>query len=424
MDVAVLGAGVIGVSTAWHLNQLGCNVTVIEREADVALKTSYANVGQLTAGMANPWASPGILRKAILLSFARNGPLKWSLGGGGLWKWLWHFSRNARRDRYLRNMRILVSIADYSRRCTDEIAQELGIQYYGTALGNLQLFRSRKQLNEHSLNFRILEELEEPYQILDRAGLCDREPNLADGDGAPDTGVLFPSDRTGDCRLFTQGLADACKHRGVEFLFGADVTSILHENRSVHGVAYRVGAVMHTRPFNAVVVAAGIQAKWLLESLHVQVPLYPIKGYSLTARGDCAAAGPVSTVGDQANKVGVTSLGDRLRVGGIAELSGYEASPRVQYFGHLRKIAKELFPKWPDDSLREAECWTGLRACMPTSLPVLGECGYRNLYLNLGHGSLGWTLSAGCARIVADLVTSREPELPSGPFSLLSRGGT
>jgi D-amino-acid dehydrogenase len=409
MKVIVLGAGVIGVSTAYYLARAGADVTVIERQAGPALETSFANAGQVSPGYSTPWAAPGIPLKAFKWMFQKHAPLA-IRPDGTLWQLQWMASmlRNCTDARYAINKERMMRVAEYSRDCLRALRSETGIQYEQRTGGTLQLFRSDKQLAAAQRDIAVLEECGVAYELLDRAGVCKAEPALASSRAPITGGLRLPGDETGDCERFTSGLAAHAAQLGVKFLYGREVRTLATDGSRVLGV-HTGDEVLRADRY---VMAMGSYSRDLLGPLDLDVPVYPVKGYSLTIPITDARLAPVSTVLDETYKIALTRFDDRIRVGGMAELNGFNLDLDPRRRATLEMVTRELFP---GGDLAQAAFWTGLRPMTPDSTPIVGATRYPNLFLNTGHGTLGWTMACGSGKLVSDLMTGRKPEIsPAG----------
>ena len=406
MRVLVLGSGVIGTTTAWYLARSGAQVTVIDRQPGPALETSYANAGQVSPGYSTPWAAPGIPLKALKWLFQRHAPLAIRADGSLFQlRWMIEMLKNCSPVRYGLNKERMMRLSEYSRDSLRELRTETGIAYEERSRGTLQLFRSAAQVEAAARDIRVLEECGVPFELLDRDGVARAEPALARVGDKLAGGLRLPNDETGDCHLFTTRLADKARELGVEFRFGQDVQGILTAGGRVTGV--KVGdEVLRADRY---VLALGSYSREMLAPLGLDLPVYPVKGYSLTVPLVDAAAAPVSTVLDETYKIAMTRFDNRIRVGGMAELGGFDLTLDPRRRATLEMVVGELFPGSGD--LARAEFWTGLRPMTPDSTPIVGATAYPELYLNTGHGTLGWTMACGSGRVVADLVTGRQPAI-------------
>jgi len=405
MKVIVLGAGVVGTTTAYYLAKAGAEVTVIDRQAGPAKETSFANAGQISPGYATPWAAPGIPLKAIKWMFQKHAPLAIRLDGS-LWQLQWMISmlRHCNPAHYEVNKERMMRVAEYSRHCLQALRASTGIQYEQRTGGTLQVFRTEAQLEAVKLDMKVLSELGVPHQLLTGQALSKIEPGLAYAKVPLAGGLHLPHDETGDCQLFTTQLADMARDLGVKFDFDQTIQSIQTAGDQITGVV--VDGVLKTADQYA--LAMGSYSRQALLPLGIQLPVYPVKGYSLTAPIIDESCAPVSTVLDETYKVAVTRFDQRVRVGGMAELGGFDLRLNPNRRETLEKVVNELFPG--ADS-RNASFWTGLRPMTPDSTPVIGATRYNNLYLNTGHGTLGWTMACGSGKLIADLMTQQRPEI-------------
>ncbi len=408
MRVLVLGSGVIGTASAWYLARAGFEVTVVDRQPAVARETSFANAGQISPGYASPWAAPGVPLKALGWLFSRHAPLAIRPGLDPLqYLWLAQMLRNCTQARYAVNKARMVRLSEYSRDCLDELRAETGLDYEGRQLGTTQLFRSQAQLDDAAKDVAVLEQYGVPYELLDRAGIVRVEPALAEVGGLLAGALRLPNDQTGDCELFSRRLAAMAAARGVEFRFGQTVERLEHDGSRIEGVRIDGKRVRADR----YVLALGSYSPQLLAPLGMRLPVYPLKGYSLTLPITDAALAPASTILDETYKVAITRFDQRIRVGGMAEVSGFDLSLSVRRRATLEKVINDLYPRGGD--LARAEFWTGLRPATPDGTPVVGATRFDNLYLNTGHGTLGWTMACGSGRYLADVMAARTPQISS-----------
>lgn len=407
MKIVVMGAGVIGVTTAYYLARQGAEVVVLDRQPGPGMETSYANAGELSYGMTSPWAAPGVPMKALKWLFMKRRPLFiWPLISPTMWKWGAQMLSNCNDASYAINKSRMVRVSNYSRDVMPDLIAETGIDYDGREQGTLQLFRTEKQMKASKADQTILAEFDSPYEVLDRDGCIEAEPALAEVRDKFVGGLRLTADRTGDCRLFTMALADKAAGLGVTFHYGQKIRLIQTRGEEVIGVlTENLGRVEG----DAYVCALGSFGPKLLNPIDIRLPVYPVKGYSVTLPVTDDAHAPQSTIMDETHKVAITRLGDRIRVAGTAEIAGYSNRLGPHATDTVRNVIGDLFPKGGD--LEQAEGWTGLRPMTPDGTPILGPTRYRNLYLNTGHGTLGWTMAAGSGRAVADLVMGKTPEI-------------
>lgn len=413
MRILVLGAGVVGVTSAWALRQAGHEVAVIDRQPEPAMETSFANAGQVSPGYASPWPAPGIPAKAIGWLLSRHAPLAIRpTADPAQYRWMWQMLRNCTSSRYAVSKARMVRLAEYSRDCLEELRRELGLEYEQRTLGTTQLFRSRAQLDGAARDIAILEQYGVAYELLDRDGIIRVEPALGRVGDDLAGALRLPGDETGDCHLFTVQLARAARERGVEFHLGQQIEALQADGDRITGV--RIDGRVETA--DRYVLALGSWTSRLLAPLGVRLPVYPLKGYSLTIPIRDPAMAPVSTVLDETYKVAITRFDDRIRVGGMAEVAGYDLSLPQRRRETLEMVVRSLYPEGGD--LAAAEFWAGLRPSTPDGPPVIGATSYRNLLLNTGHGTLGWTMACGSARVLADLVSGVRPEIEAEDLAL------
>ena len=413
MRVIVLGSGVIGVTSAYYLAEAGHEVVVLDRQEGAALETSFANAGEVSPGYSAPWAAPGIPLKALKWLFMRHRPLFiWPRPDPDLIRWGLAMLRNCTAARYERNKGRMVPLAEYSRDRLRELRADRGISYDERSQGTLQLFRTQKMLDGTAKDIAILEKFGVPYELLDVDGCVAVEPALGLVREKFVGGLRLPGDETGDCFKFTQALAAVCRQQGVEFRNGTRIQGLTTEAGKVTGVVTEQGTVTG----DAYVMALGSYSPLLLRKIGIELPVYPVKGYSLTIPITDPAGAPESTVMDETHKVAMTRLGDRIRVGGMAELDGYSSTLRPARRATLEHVITDLYPKGGD--VAQASFWCGLRPMTPDGPPVIGRERYDNLYLNTGHGTLGWTMACGSGRVLADLVSGRTPEIAVQDLSL------
>ncbi len=418
MRVIVLGSGVVGVSTAYYLAKAGHEVTVIDRQPGAALETSFANAGQISPGYASPWAAPGIPLKAFKWLFQRHAPLA-IRPDGSLFQleWMWEMFKNCDAGRYAVNKERMVRLAEYSRDCIRALRSEIGIDYEGRQQGTLQLFRTQAQFDGAAKDIEVLRQAGVPFEVLDRAHLADAEPALAGVAGKLVGGLRLPNDETGDCQMFTTRLAALAADIGVRFEYGVDIRAIESQGDQITGVRTDKGTFTADR----YVVALGSYSRLLLKQ-YFRVPVYPLKGYSITVPITDASQAPVSTILDETYKIAITRFENRIRVGGMAEIAGYSKELNPRRRETLEMVVTDLFPNGGDVS--KASFWTGLRPMTPDSTPIVGATPLRNLFLNTGHGTLGWTMACGSASVIADLVSGKVPAIHTDDLAIFRYAGS
>ena len=417
MKVLILGSGVIGTCTAYYLAKAGHQVTVVDRQPGPALETSYGNAGEVSPGYSSPWAGPGVPLKAIQWMLMHHSPLVIRpLLDPAMWRWGLQMLRNCTEARYQVNKARMVRLAEYSRDCLKQLRADTGISYDERSQGTLQLFRTQKQLDGTAKDIEILQQYGVPFQLLDREAYLQYEPALALVKEKFVGALRLPGDETGDCFKFTNALAKMAEALGVQFRYGVQIDRIAADGAKITGVHTSAGLLQA----DSYLVALGSYSPILLKPLGFNLPVYPVKGYSITVPITDAASAPESTVMDETHKVAVTRLGDRIRVGGTAELGGYNLQLREERRATLNHVVTDLFPKGGDTS--KAEFWTGLRPMTPDGTPVLGGTPYTNLQISTGHGTLGWTMAAGTGRVMADLLSNRQPEISMDGLTLARYG--
>ena len=413
MKVAILGSGVIGVTSAWYLAKAGHDVVVIDRQPGPALETSYANAGEISPGYASPWAAPGIPMKAMRWLFMQHAPLILRpTFDVAMWRWIVAMLGNCTEKAYAVNKSRMVRLAEFSRDQLIALRQETGISYDERSQGTLQLFREQKQLDGIGKDVAVLQADGVPFEVLDKAGCIAAEPGLANSQSPIVGGLRLPNDETGDCFKFTNALAKMAKAAGVTFLNDHKIKRLVHDRGSIDHVETDKGTIKA----DAFIVALGSYSPLLVAPLGIRLPVYPVKGYSITVPITAVERAPVSTLLDESFKVAITRLGDRIRVGGMAELSGFSTNLPEKRRDTLEYSVGSLFPAAGD--LGKARFWSGLRPMTPDSTPVIGATHIPNLYLNTGHGTLGWTMACGSGHVIADIISNRKPAIETADLSI------
>ncbi len=419
MRVLVLGSGVIGTTSAYYLARAGFEVTVVDRQPAPAQETSFANAGQVSPGYASPWAAPGIPLKAIKWMLQKHAPLAIRPTADiNQYLWMLQMLRNCTASRYAVNKERMVRLSEYSRDCLDELRAETGIAYEERQLGTTQLFRTQAQVDAAAKDIAVLEQSGVPYEVLDRAGIARVEPALAAVADKLAGALRLPNDQTGDCQLFTTRLAEMAKELGVEFRFGQNIERLDGVGNRLNGVW--IDGKLETA--DHYVLALGSYSPQLLKPLGIKAPVYPLKGYSLSVPITNAEMAPTSTILDETYKVAITRFDQRIRVGGMAEVSGFDLSLNPRRRATLEMITADLYPQGGD--LAKAEFWTGLRPATPDGTPIVGATRYSNLFLNTGHGTLGWTMACGSGRLLADLLAAKRPQISTEGLDISRYGDT
>ena len=409
MRVLVLGGGVIGVSTAWYLAADGHEVTLVDRQPGAALETSFANGGQISASYAEPWANPDAPLKIAKWLGREDAPLLFRLRAD--WRqWLWglRFLAECLPSRTRHNTVQCLNLALYSRDSLKELRAATGIRYDHLERGILQFYTDAKEF-EHGIAAAALMRQYGCDRVVRSPDECVAvEPALAACRDRLAGGIYTASDETGDAHVFTVELARLAGARGATFRWSTDVERLDVAGDAVTGVHVRdADGREETLAADAIVCALGSASPLVLSTIGVPCSVYPAKGYSITLEVGAHRGAPTVSLTDLAWKIVMTRLGSRLRVAGTAELNGWDTSMNERRCGALVRRTFELFP---DAGEREGvKFWTGLRPATPSNVPIIGRTRYRNLWLNTGHGTLGWTMACGSGRALADLIGGRRP---------------
>ena len=408
MKVLVLGAGVIGVTSAWYLAQAGHEVTVAERHSEAGMETSFANGGQISASHAEPWAKPAVVPKILRWLGREDAPLLFRPHADwALWAWGLRFLAECLPGRFERNCRALAGLAAYSRQCLRALRESTGIQYDQVTRGILHFATDAHDFEVLARSAQAVRALGIERQVKSTAECVALEPALRDSADPIAGGVYTPGDESGDACKFTQELARLAAARGVKFRFGTSLEAIEVAGGEVSAVRFS-GERMQA---DAYVVALGSYSPLVLRPLGIRIPVYPLKGYSVTLPlgPEHAAAAPSISLTDEGHKIVISRLGNRLRAAGTAELTGYDTTVNEVRCDAIARRVRELFPGL--GGITAYESWTGLRPATPSNVPIIGRTRLANLFLNTGHGTLGWTLACGSGRALADLVSARRPEV-------------
>ena len=444
MKVIVLGAGIIGISTAWHLLEQGHEVTVVERQPDAALETSFANAGQISVSYCEPWANKDAPLKALKWMFSKEAPLLFrpqlptfgptaKFGGGWLqWRWSLQFLGQCNDAAFERNVQQIVALGAYSHAALKDVVAATGITYNRLECGIAHYFTDQHALDSAGEAAELMQKYGIKRQILGRDALLKIEPALSSFASQIVGGTYTASDESGDARVFTQELARRCFARGAQFKFGYTVVKLNKEQNTIKYIAIEAintpATVLNEAPkkqtliADAYVVACGSYSAPLLRTVGVDVPIYPCKGYSATFKIlDPKRAPTVSMIDDQV-KCAISRLGDQLRVAGTIEVGGYDTSLNTDLAKArckmLARRVEQVLPGVCDTRLEEEggspHFWTGLRPATPTNIPYIGKTSVTNLWINAGHGTLGWTHGAGSGKALAELMSGKTPEIARG----------
>lgn len=421
MHIIVLGAGIVGVTTAYFLHEKGYTVTVVDRQPDIAAETSVGNAGHVCPSYATPWAAPGMKGKS----------LKWSLQSWlGMesalkftprldthqWQWLRQFLSQCNAERYAVNKARMGRLARYSHTQLKAVRERLDIQYEQTSGGNLQLFRTQEGLDNAGLAARVLAEAGVAYQLLDAAGCVAFDPALHTASDQLVGGMLLPQDETGNCPLFARALASWLQTQGVTFRMSTTVQGIAAAGGTITGIRTDAGVLQA----DAYVLACASASVALAKPLGLPLPIYPVKGYAITVPVIDADAAPRSGVMDEYYKVAITRMGSHIRAAGTAEIGSWDTRVTARDCATAIKSLASLYPHGAN--MAKVSYWAGLRPMTPDGAPLIGATRYANLYLNAGHGSNGWTTACGASRLIADIIAGTPTEIDSadlGPQRLI-----
>jgi len=420
LKVAVLGAGVVGVATAWYLAADGHDVIVLDRAAGPALETSFANGGQVSVSQTEPWANPGAPGQVLRWLGREDAPLLFRLRADpALFAWGLRFLLECLPGRTLRNTLDALALGLYSREALRALRGELALDYDQQTRGILQVYEDDAALAEAARHARVISARGCRVDVLTREECLAVEPALQHAQVKIAGATYSPEDESGDACKFTAALARHCRERGVEFRFGTEILALRSEDGLVRSVVVRDASARTTAvDADAFVVSLGSYSTLMLRSAGIAIPVYPVKGYSVTVPIEDPAAAPTASVTDEVHKIVVSRLGDRLRAAGTAEMAGYDTSLNRVRCEAIRDRARLWFPR--ASNYREVEYWTGLRPATPGNVPLIGRTRIANLFVNTGHGTLGWTLACGSGKALAQIVAGCRPALA---FPFLGMGG-
>jgi D-amino-acid dehydrogenase len=414
VKVVVIGAGVVGTAAAWYLARAGHEVAVVERREGAGLETSFANGGQVSPCHAEPWANPAVLPKVLKWLGREDAPLlfRWNRWDPELWAWGLRFLANCTAARAEINTARTLAVAIYSRTCLQQLRAETGIAYDQRSRGILHVYRDAAEFDHAAAAAGTMRRHGLDRQPKTRAECVAIEPALAAAAPGLAGGIFTPSDESGDAHIFTTALATLAAGLGVEFRWGVDVRGFVGDGGRVSGLVTAQGTIAA----DAYVLAAGCDSARLARGLGLRLPIVPAKGYSITVPVAGHAGAPEVSITDDEHKMVYSRLGDRLRAAGTAEMAGYDTALNPRRAGLILEHARRLFPDGGD--FDRAESWAGLRPVTPDSVPLLGATPFANLFLDTGHGTLGWTMACGSGRLIADLVSGRPPEIDIGGLGI------
>jgi len=409
MRVLILGSGIIGTTSAYYLAKQGHDVTVIDRQNSVALETSHANAGQLSYSFSSPWAAPGLPLSLIKWMLSKYPPIivNPNLNSETV-KFLYQMLKNCNSKSYEINKSRMVRISNFSKICLLELEKDEDIFYEQRKQGSLLLFKSAKQIKNIKKDLSLLEKLNIQYELLDLNGCIQAEPGLHHVKSEFTSGLRFANDCTGNCYLFTNQLYKKCLEMGVKFEFNTQIEDIQIEKERISSIKTNRGEF----DSDSYVVALGSYSSKILSKIGINIPVCPVKGYSITLPVLNNEDAPQSTIIDDTFKIGITRLGNNTRVAGTAHITGYNLVLREKSLSLLKYGLNRLFP-YATEECDDMKFWTGLRPNTPDGPPIIGSTPYSNLYLNTGHGTLGWTMSLGSGKLLADIISGIEPEISS-----------
>ena len=409
MRALILGSGIIGTTSAYYLAKQGHDVTVIDRQNSVALETSHANAGQLSYSFSSPWAAPGLPLSLIKWMFSKYPPLivNPNLNSETV-KFLYQMLKNCNSKSYEINKSRMVRVSNFSKKCLLELEKDEDIFYEQRKQGSLLLFKSAKQIENIKKDLSLLEKLNIQYELLDLNGCIQAEPGLHHVKSEFTSGLRFANDCTGNCYLFTNQLYKKCLEMGVKFEFNTQIEDIQIEKERISSIKTNRGEF----DSDSYVVALGSYSSKILSKIGINIPVYPVKGYSITLPVLNNEDAPQSTIIDDTFKIGITRLGNNIRVAGTAHITGYNLELREKSLSLLKYGLNRLFP-YATEECDDMKFWAGLRPNTPDGPPIIGSTPYSNLYLNTGHGTLGWTMSLGSGKLLADIISGIEPEISS-----------
>lgn len=413
-QIVVVGAGVTGICTAYFLAAAGHEVAVLERRGNVAEEASFGNAGIIAPAGTGPWAMPGMPKKILSFLLRPEAPvLLHPHASRALWRWVRQWLSECELERYLRNKARMQRVALYSQGILHQLAQQHQLDYEKTT-GVLQLFRTEKEIEMSAPARALLAENNVPHQLLNDAAARALEPALASA--TPLAGALhLPNDEAGNCPLLTKQLRQIVQAAGVNFHFGTAVEFLRQD-----GDRIALGVGDQTLRADAVVLAAGADSATLLRPLGIDIPLYPVRGYSLTLPIKDFDAAPQAALIDETYRVAITRLGARVRIAGVAELGLHRPKASERALQTLLKVGNDWFPGAAN--YRSAALWCGVSPMLPDGPPLLGRTPIKNLFVNIGHGADGWAMAAGCGKIVADVISQRTPEIDLDGLTLARYG--
>ncbi len=416
MKIIVIGSGLMGVSTAYYLSEQGHEVIVVDRQSGPAQETSFANACVLHPSQASPWNHPGIAWQILKWMGKENSPFLLRPGAlPSLLSWGLTFLNHAKPEKFQTNLRVNTALANYNIECVEELQKQHPFDYSAQHFGSMKVLEKEQDLENARDQVALFQTMGIECKVLNQAEVFNQEPALVENGSKLCGGILYPLDQTGDAYQFCLKLAELCKLKQVQFEYGSDVQEFLITNDKITGIKTSKGDYLA----DAFVLAAGSYSPLLAKTLKLKLPIRPIKGYSITLGMANWNLKPKMAVIDEEAHVAITPLGDRLRAAGTAELNGYNLEINAQ---RIRMVLQQVIARYPEagNNVQDADInpWTGLRPTTADGVPIMGGTSIKNLYLNTGHGHLGWSLAMGSGKIVADIINGNAPDINTEPYAL------
>lgn len=414
MKIAVLGAGVIGVTTAYFLARDGHQVTVIDAETDTAMGTSFANGGQISPSESVPWGNADTIGRIVRWTLTPDAPFRLRLKyDRHQWKWLLKFAANCNRQSFVTNAGHMVALAAHSRAVLNRLQADLDLAFDCEQRGILRVYKSLKTRDQAAEIIPLMTSHGVEMRTLSAAECLSLEPALGPAlDAGTIAGGLYaPDDQSGDARKFSQAIADAAADAGADFRFGHSVLRLEVDNDHITGIITDRGRF----DADTTIVCLGTGTAPLLRQVGLDMPIYPVKGYSTTVPVGNTNLAPQVSITDESQRIVVSRLGDRIRAAGKADIVGYQTGLAPRRARSVYQGLQKLFPQISSDD--DAEFWTGLRPVTPDAMPIIGATEIRRLFVNSGHGTLGWTMAAGSAHLMAGMIAGRKSPIPMAPYA-------
>jgi D-amino-acid dehydrogenase len=415
MRITIIGAGILGLSTAYYLRRQSHDITLIESHAQAALETSFANAGLIAPSSCPPWNAPGVFWQLLKYLGKQDTPILFRLNAlPSLGIWGLKFLRQSSKKIFVQNLEKNIRLANETSELMSDLVNQIPIHFDYQKKGTLSILR-RQAAYDHALALaKVMEPMAVPFQALNSQQLVELEPSLAEIKNDIVGGIFHPEDAFGDAHLFTQGLAAYLKQQGVQFIYDTQAT-LTPKNKT------EVTITINQEPYatDCIVLSAGIYSENLAKNLHLNLPLRPCKGYSITFKPVNWPLFPQCPIHDEEHHGVLTPLGERIRVAGTAEFAGFNKTLSPERIQNLFHILKNMYPKeYPFIQEKDVKKWTGLRPTCVDSVPIIGKTRYDNLYLNTGHGHLGWTLGLGSGKLLADTICQKSTALDIKKYQL------